>query len=82
MIGLIAPPVEIGAQSGVDQIEQIAQDAVLVDVGHLIQGGDELQPDRRHGFFFALKRIAPARVRLEAALEIAVQKPRDSGIAE
>ncbi|TPV99373.1 MAG: hypothetical protein USCAAHI_01178 [Beijerinckiaceae bacterium] len=55
MIGLIAPPVEIGAQSGVDQIEQIAQDAVLVDVGHLIQGGDELQPDGRHGFFFALK---------------------------
>src|SRR5579875_96273 len=82
VIGFIPAPVKIGAQCGIHQVEQITEDAVLIDVGDLIEGRNKLQTKRWKGFFFALKGIAPACIRLEAALEILAEQLHDFRVAK
>ena len=46
-IRLIAPAIKVRAQGRVDQVEEIAQNAVRVDLVDFIERGDQLLLDRR-----------------------------------
>ncbi len=70
----IAGKIEVGAHRRVDEIEEVAQDAIVAAVDDLIQNLDELSPDRREQFKLGLKSVASSVIGFEPRFEIAIQQ--------
>ena len=66
----------------IDKIEEAAENVVLVDVGHLLEGGEDIPAQWEEGLLLATQGVVPLRIDPKPRLEIPEEEESDLRVVD